>query len=79
MGVAVNWGAWAGAGMAARAGIERMERLGFGGIQPLAGMSALSAILAAPQAPQTMGSVFFWDRYAFYRWSSSCVLSKEEC
>ena len=37
--LSVNWGAWAGSGMAEKAGIERMERLGFGALQPAAGMS----------------------------------------
>ena len=62
----VNWGAWAGHGMAARSGLQRMERLGFGAIPPLAGMLALSSLLAAvgrnTAAPQLLGSVFFWDR-----------------
>ena len=58
----VNWGAWAGSGMAAKAGIERMARLGFGAIEPQAGMAAISSILAGQPAPQLLGSVFFWDR-----------------
>ncbi len=36
--LSVNWGAWAGSGMAEKAGIERMERLGFGALQPAAGL-----------------------------------------
>ncbi len=35
--VSVNWGAWAGSGMAAKAGVARMERMGFGAIEPGAG------------------------------------------
>lgn len=66
-GLAVNWGAWAGAGMAAAAGIERMARLGFGAIQPRTGMAAMAALLrclqgGSPPAAQVMGSAFFWDR-----------------
>ncbi|KAK9866522.1 hypothetical protein WJX84_008502 [Apatococcus fuscideae] len=66
-GLAVNSGAWAGAGMAAAAGIERMARLGFGAIQPNTGMAALGSLLrslqgSCPAAPQVMGSAFFWDR-----------------
>lgn len=62
----VNWGAWAGHGMAARAGLQRMERLGFGAIEPAAGMMALTRLLASigqPHLPaQLLGSVFLWDR-----------------
>ena len=36
--LSVSWGAWAGSGMAEKAGIERMERLGFGALQPAAGL-----------------------------------------
>jgi hypothetical protein len=65
-GLAVNWGAWAGAGMAAHAGLERMERLGFGAIQPAQGAAALGAMLralhGAAAPPQLLASVFFWER-----------------
>lgn len=53
------------------AGLERMERLGFGAIQPDAGMAALSSWLgaldgragvAADLQPTLVGAVFFWDR-----------------
>jgi hypothetical protein len=56
--------------MAERAGVERMERLGFGALQPAAGMAALGAILRglagqnrlqiAP--PALMASVMLWER-----------------
>lgn len=43
-----------------------MERLGFGAIDPLAGMLALSRILSGigqlGVPPQLMGSAFIWDR-----------------
>lgn len=66
--VSVNWGAWAGSGMAAGAGLARMERLGFGAIPPAAGAAALGAVLRSLHsgdgaAAQLTGSVFLWDRY----------------
>ncbi|KAK9834736.1 hypothetical protein WJX74_008822 [Apatococcus lobatus] len=66
-GLAVNWGAWAGAGMAAASGIERLARLGFGAIQPGNGMAAMGALLrslqgTSPTVAQVIGSAFFWDR-----------------
>lgn len=51
--------------MAARRGIQRMARLGFGAIEPQAGMAAIGAILAGSgllAPPQLLGSVFHWDR-----------------
>ena len=62
----VNWGAWAGAGMAAHAGLERMERMGFGAIAPSQGVNALGGIIASVGAtlpPQLVASVFFWQRF----------------
>jgi hypothetical protein len=64
--VSVNWGAWAGGGMAAGAGLARMERLGFGAIPPAAGAAALGGVLrqlhAGGAAAQLTGSMFLWDR-----------------
>lgn len=64
--VSVNWGAWAGSGMAAGAGLARMERLGFGAIPPAAGAAALGSVLrslhGSATAAQLTGSVFLWDR-----------------
>ena len=45
--LSVNWGAWAGSGMAEKAGIERMERLGFGALRPAAGKPSLFHAMAA--------------------------------
>ena len=63
----VNWGAWAGAGMAVAAGLERMERLGFGAIEPPKGLAALIYILSEQTLPDAYGqiiaSVFYWDRF----------------
>ena len=63
--MSVNWGAWAGSGMAAKAGVERMARLGFGAVDPYAGMAAIGSILAglgSETVPQLLASVFYWDR-----------------
>jgi acyl carrier protein len=67
--VSVGWGAWAGSGMAEKAGIARMERLGFGALQPAAGMAALGSALAglcrsaaAQTPPRLLASVILWDR-----------------
>ena len=56
--------------MAAKAGVERMARLGFGAIQPQAGMAAISEILGSPSSSQLLGSVFFWDRFVLLACSS---------
>ena len=52
--------------MAAKAGVARMERLGFGAVEPAAGAAVLGALLRSLgglRAPaQLTGSVFFWDR-----------------
>ncbi len=45
--LSVNWGAWAGSGMAEKAGIERMERLGFGALQPVAGTPFFFHVIVA--------------------------------
>lgn len=64
----VNWGAWAGAGMAANAGLERMKRLGFGAIEPMKGVAALTYILSEQTLTgargQILASLFYWDRFA---------------
>ncbi len=64
--LSVNWGAWAGSGMAEKADIERMERQGFGTLQPAAGVAAmarmLSGLATAAIGPQLLSSVFLWDR-----------------
>ena len=64
--MSVNWGAWAGSGMAERAGIRRMERIGFGALKPAAGMAALGSLLGGFKAGETpaslTASVILWDR-----------------
>ena len=44
----MQWGAWAGAGMAAqdRATLRAVERLGMGLVQPAEGLAALRSIFA---------------------------------
>ena len=39
--LSVNWGAWAGSGMAERAGLQRMMRQGYGALQPAAGLCSV--------------------------------------
>lgn len=61
----MNWGAWAGSGMAAKAGVERMARLGFGAVARSAGMAAIGSILAglgSQTNPQLLANVFYWER-----------------
>lgn len=61
----MSWGAWAGAGMAANAGLHRMERLGFGAIVPAQGVACLRALVSQTGAAlpaHLVASVFFWDR-----------------
>eukprot|EP00887_Chlorella_sp_A99_P003362 scaffold26.g3362.t1 len=71
-GLAVGWGAWAGAGMAVQTGLERMERLGFGAVQPTAGMAVLHCLLGGMGSaasvvglhtpPHVVASPLYWDR-----------------
>ena len=51
-GVAIQWGAWAGGGMAMQdaSTVRRLERNGFGLIQPLGGISALESLLGGSLA-----------------------------
>lgn len=50
----VQWGAWAGGGMAANdATSVRMERMGMGLIQPSAGLAVLAGIFSHPHTGQT--------------------------
>lgn len=64
--LSVNWGAWAGPGMAEKAGIDRMQRLGFGALEPAAGVAAMAQMLmrlaAGATGPNLLSSVFLWDR-----------------
>ena len=60
--------------MAAKAGIERMERMGFGALEPGAGMAALGSLLGSLRAARCppgslIASVILWER---------CVIVSEE-
>jgi hypothetical protein len=61
----VQWGAWAGAGMAAgdAATAARVERSGMSLIQPEAGLAVLAAVMAAQLPVPVLAAVpFTWDR-----------------
>jgi len=61
--VSVNWGAWAGAGMAVDRGlISRAQDLGYGVLEPGAGFQALEAVLTTGQ-PQVMVSPIDWSTF----------------
>jgi 3-oxoacyl-(acyl-carrier-protein) synthase len=62
----VQWGAWAGAGMAAgdRSTALRVERLGMGMVQPAPGLALLQRVLAgAAGAPVLAAVPFLWHRF----------------
>ncbi len=53
--LSLQWGAWAGAGMASPAVLQRLERIGQGALQPAVGLAALAAVLGAlPSAPRSL-------------------------
>jgi hypothetical protein len=69
----VQWGAWAGAGMASRGVMERLKRLGQGILEPAAGLSALAAALRGADVGEPLRSAgtavltvnpFDWPTYA---------------
>ena len=63
--VSLQWGPWAGSGMAAAEGpvLARLARLGLGAVQPQQGITALQRILAQPVAhAQEVGARLLWDR-----------------
>jgi polyketide synthase 12/myxalamid-type polyketide synthase MxaB len=57
--LAVDWGAWAGAGMAAAAARDRVDALGLGWISPEAGRAALLRLLCE-RAPQRIVAPIDW-------------------
>ena len=60
----INWGAWAGAGMAADAGLDRMKRLGFGALSPDAGMAVVNSVIENRlSGSQAIGAVFHWENF----------------
>ena len=63
----VQWGAWAGAGMAAqdRSTALRVQRMGMAMIAPADGLAALRHLASAERAPPVVAGVpFLWDRLA---------------
>lgn len=66
-GCSIHWGAWSGAGMAAHAGLERMERLGVGAIAPSRGVAVLWRMLGelhVGSLPSLLvASIFIWEKY----------------
>jgi hypothetical protein len=64
-----QWGAWAAAGMASKAVVDRLNRIGQGVLQPEAGLAALSAALrgltaCAPRAAAVVTvNPFDWPTY----------------
>ena len=64
-GTSIQWGAWAGAGMAAAEPtlLRRLEQQGYGAVQPAHGLAALQAMLAPAPAPVSMASPFDWSRF----------------
>ncbi len=67
LGVSVQWGAWAGAGMASqdRSTALRVERMGMGMVTPALGLAAMASLLASSHAAPVVAAVpFRWDRLA---------------
>jgi acyl transferase domain-containing protein/acyl carrier protein len=61
--VSINWGAWAGAGMAVDRGlISRAQESGYGVLEPRAGFQALEAVLMTDR-PQIMISPVDWPTF----------------
>jgi len=66
----MQWGAWAAAGMASRAVVDRLDRIGQGVLSAEAGLAALSSALRAvgslrPTAAPSVVTVnpFDWSKY----------------
>ena len=64
----LQWGAWAGAGMAARdsSTAARIQRAGMSMVTPIQGLAALRAVMAASarqSAPVTAAIPFDWKRF----------------
>jgi acyl carrier protein len=69
----VQWGAWAGAGMAAqdRATLRAVQRLGMGMVQPSEGLAALRAVFAL-SAPVLAAVPFDWAKLAQHAQRDGC-------
>eukprot|EP00884_Botryococcus_braunii_P010935 jgi/Botrbrau1/19843/Bobra.0124s0079.1 len=68
---AINWGAWAGAGMASRAGVERNGKDGVRSYSSKSRRSSLGSFLIQLDRGSadkiTVGSVFLWSRMSDHR------------
>lgn len=66
-GSSLQWGAWAGAGMAAAEPqlLQKLQRQGYAAVQPAAGLAALHAMLLGREtsAAVTMAAPFDWSRF----------------
>ena len=62
--VSLQWGAWAGGGMASAETAARVERMGMSLVAPDAGLAALQGLLASPAAAPVVGAnPFNWPRF----------------
>lgn len=67
MSSSLQWGAWAGAGMAASdaSTASRVERTGMALLEPSRGLAVLSGLLLRPEfaSPVVSANAFHWDRF----------------
>ncbi len=64
MATSVQWGAWAGGGMASAETAARVERMGMALVTPDAGLAALQGLLASSAAAPVVGAnPFNWPRF----------------
>ena len=64
MAASVQWGAWAGGGMASAETAARVERMGMALVAPDAGLAALQGLLASSAAAPVVGAnPFNWPRF----------------
>ena len=62
--LSVQWGAWAGGGMASAETASRVERMGMGMVGPAAGLAALQGLLSSDSAAPVVGATpFLWGRF----------------
>lgn len=60
----MQWGAWAGGGMASSETAARVERMGMSMIDPAEGLAALAGLLARHTGPTVVGAnPFLWPRF----------------
>lgn len=61
--VSIQWGAWAGGGMASKETSARVERMGMSMIAPAQGLAALQGVLASSSSAVVGANPFLWDRF----------------